>query len=61
MSNSSIQSEQVAQLFKDKNFAYLAMLMMKKKDGSPQVTPVWVDVDNDINQIIVRRQLVQHD
>jgi hypothetical protein len=44
--NSWIQSEQVAKLFKDKNFAYLAMLV---KDGSPQVTPVWVDIDNDDN------------
>ena len=25
---------------------YLAMLV---KDGSPQVTPVWVDIDNDDN------------
>lgn len=46
--NSRIQSEQVAKLFKDKNFAYPAMLM---KDGSPQVTPAWVDIDN--NHIIV--------
>lgn len=46
--NSRIQSEQVAKLFKDKNFAYLAMLV---KDGSPRVTPVWVDIDN--NHIIV--------
>jgi hypothetical protein len=35
--------------------------MLMKNDRSPQVTPVWVDVDNDSNQIIVRRQLVQHD
>jgi Pyridoxamine 5'-phosphate oxidase len=46
--NSWIQSEQVTKLFKDKNFAYLAMLV---KDGSPQVTPVWVGIDN--NDIIV--------
>jgi hypothetical protein len=51
--NSWIQSEQVAKLFKDKYFACLAMLV---KDGSPQVTPVWVDIDNDDdnkNHIIV--------
>jgi hypothetical protein len=46
--NSRIQSEQVAKLFRDKNFAYLAVLV---KDGSPHVTPVWVDIDN--NNIIV--------
>jgi Pyridoxamine 5'-phosphate oxidase len=26
---------------------------MLVKDGSPQVTPVWVDIDNDNNYIIV--------
>jgi PPOX class probable F420-dependent enzyme len=40
---STIQSEQVAKLFKGKNFAHMATLM---QDGSPQVTPVWIDVEN---------------
>jgi PPOX class probable F420-dependent enzyme len=40
----SIQSEQVAKLFQGKNFAHFATLM---KDGSPQVTPVWVDIDGN--------------
>lgn len=40
----SIQSEQIAQLFQGKNFAHFATLM---KDGSPQVTPVWVDIDGN--------------
>jgi len=34
----------VRQLFEGKNFVYIASLM---KDGSPQVTPTWVDIDND--------------
>lgn len=34
--------EKVAKLFQDTNFAFLATLM---KDGSPQVTTVWVDYD----------------
>ena len=34
---------EVEKLFKDKNFASFATLM---EDGSPQVTPVWVDYDN---------------
>jgi hypothetical protein len=34
---------------------------MLVKDGSQQVTPVRVDIDNDNNHIIVRRQLVEHD
>jgi PPOX class probable F420-dependent enzyme len=34
----------VKALFEGKNFGHLATLM---PDGSPQVTPVWVDVDGD--------------
>jgi PPOX class probable F420-dependent enzyme len=34
---------EVEKLFKDKNFASFATMM---DDGSPQVTPVWVDYDN---------------
>lgn len=48
MSNSQSIPEQARGLFKDKNFAYLSTLM---KDGSPQVSPVWVDIDGD--EIIV--------
>jgi PPOX class probable F420-dependent enzyme len=44
MSKDTIQSEPVANLFKGKNFAFVATLM---KDGSPQITPTWVDVDGD--------------
>jgi len=35
-------SEGVKKLFEEANFAHLATLM---PDGSPQVTPVWVDFD----------------
>ena len=34
----------VRKLFEDKNFAHVATLM---KDGSPQVTVVWVDIEGD--------------
>ena len=34
----------VKQLLRDKNFAHIATLMA---DGSPQATPVWVDLDGD--------------
>jgi PPOX class probable F420-dependent enzyme len=44
MSKDTIQSEPVANLFKGKNFAFVATLM---EDGSPQITPTWVDVDGD--------------
>jgi PPOX class probable F420-dependent enzyme len=36
-------------LFEDKNLAFVATLM---KDGSPQITPTWVDIDNE-NQILI--------
>jgi PPOX class probable F420-dependent enzyme len=31
-------------LFEDKNIAFVATLM---KDGSPQITPVWIDIEGD--------------
>ena len=37
-------SDGVKKLFSEPNFAHLATLM---PDGSPQVTPVWVDLDGD--------------
>jgi PPOX class probable F420-dependent enzyme len=43
-------TEPIAQLIKGKNFAYLSTLM---KDGSPQVTPTWVDIDKDGNSILI--------
>ena len=43
-------TEPVVQLVKGKNFAYISTLM---KDGSPQVTPTWVDIDKDGNSILI--------
>jgi PPOX class probable F420-dependent enzyme len=43
-------TEPVAQLLKGKNFAYVSTLM---KDGSPQVTPTWVDIEKDGNSILI--------
>ena len=33
----------IRKLFEDKNFVFLSSLM---KDGSPHVTPTWVDIEN---------------
>ncbi len=44
VSSQPMITEQARQLFKDRNFAFLSTLM---KDGSPQVSPVWVDIDGD--------------
>lgn len=46
----SITDPSIAKLFEGKNFAFLATLM---KDGSPQVTPTWVDIDKNSNTILV--------
>jgi PPOX class probable F420-dependent enzyme len=55
----SITDPLIAQLFERKNFAFLATLM---KDGSPQVTPTWVDIDKNNNTILVNtaRGRVKH-
>ena len=37
--------ESLVQLIEGKNFAFVATLM---RDGSPQVTPVWIDRDGDL-------------
>jgi len=39
-----ITDENIVRLFQGRNFAFLATV---KKDGSPQVTPTWIDRDND--------------
>jgi PPOX class probable F420-dependent enzyme len=37
-------TEPVAKLFQDKNFSFVSTLM---KDGSPQITPTWVDIEEN--------------
>ena len=48
--SNSITDPSIAKLFEGKNFAFLATLM---KDGSPQVTPTWIDIDKSNNTILV--------
>lgn len=48
MPSSQSIPEQARSLFTNKNFAFFSTLM---KDGSPQVSPVWVDIEGD--EIIV--------
>src|SRR5512133_2500868 len=42
-SNGRLRDLRIRELFESKNFAFLACLM---SDGSPQVTPTWVDIEN---------------
>ena len=48
--NQSVTNSSISKLFEEKNFAFLATLM---KDGSPQVTPTWVDIDKNNNTFLV--------
>ncbi len=41
--NGNIDDPNIRKLFESKNFVFLSSLM---KDGSPQVTPMWVDIEN---------------
>ena len=43
-------TEPVVKLLEGKNFAFLATLM---RDGSPQITPLWIDLDKDTNTILM--------
>lgn len=49
--------EQAKALLKGKNFAHLATLM---PDGSPQVTPVWVDHDGDTVLVNTAKGRIKH-
>ncbi|MEW6604929.1 MAG: PPOX class F420-dependent oxidoreductase [Thermoproteota archaeon] len=44
MGQETIKSESILKFLQDKNYGYLATLM---PDGSPQVTPTWVDTDGE--------------
>jgi PPOX class probable F420-dependent enzyme len=46
----SITDPSIAEFFEGKNFAFLATLI---KDGTPHVTPTWVDIDKSNNTILI--------
>jgi len=41
--STNLSDPQIKNLFNGKNFAFLSTLM---KDGAPQVTPVWIDIED---------------
>lgn len=43
-SNEKLIDPRIRKFFEGKNFAFLSSLM---KDGSPHVTPTWVDIEDD--------------
>lgn len=52
-----ITDENIMRLIDGRNFAFLATV---KKDGSPQVTPTWIDRDKDIILINTAEGRVKH-
>jgi PPOX class probable F420-dependent enzyme len=52
-----ITDENIVKLFEGKNFAFLATI---RKDGSPQVTPTWVDRENDFILINTAEGRIKH-
>jgi PPOX class probable F420-dependent enzyme len=44
-----ILTDPVIKIIKDKNFAFLGTIM---KDGRPQVSPIWIDIDDNNNIIL---------
>ncbi|HVP82415.1 MAG TPA: TIGR03618 family F420-dependent PPOX class oxidoreductase [Nitrososphaeraceae archaeon] len=46
----SVLSEPVIKIIKDKNFAFLGTIM---RDGRPQVSPIWIDIDDNNNIILI--------
>jgi PPOX class probable F420-dependent enzyme len=52
-----ITEEKIMRLIDGRNFAFLATIM---KDGSPQVTPTWIDRDKDIILINTAEGRVKH-
>jgi len=47
----------VSKLLLDKNFAFISTLM---SDGSPQVTPTWIDVEDNIILINTAKGRIKH-
>jgi PPOX class probable F420-dependent enzyme len=50
--NNDLSDPSIKSLFENKNFAFVATSM---KDGSPQITPTWVDIQD--NHILVNTAL----
>jgi PPOX class probable F420-dependent enzyme len=57
MSNNQIINSDVTTLLEGKNFAFVATLM---KDGSPQITPTWIDLEDNIILVNTAEGRVKH-
>jgi PPOX class probable F420-dependent enzyme len=45
-----ISSEPILKFFVERNFAFISTI---NKDGSPQVTPTWIDIDEEHGLILI--------
>ena len=50
-------NNEVTALLDGKNFAFVATLM---KDGSPQITPTWIDIENNIILVNTAEGRIKH-
>ena len=50
-------TDEIAKLLQGKNFAFVATLM---KDGSPQITPTWIDLENNMILVNTAEDRVKH-
>lgn len=57
MSSNQIINSEVTTLLEGKNFAFVATLM---KDGSPQITPTWIDLEDNIILVNTAEGRVKH-
>ena len=57
MSQNNIITPEVAKLLEGKNFAFVATLM---NDGSPQITPTWVDLEQNTILVNTAEGRVKH-
>ena len=57
LSKNDIITDEIAKLFQGKNFAFVATLM---KDGSPQITPTWIDLVNNMILVNTAEDRVKH-
>ena len=57
MSKEVIITDEIAKLFQGKNFAFVATLM---KDGSPQITPTWIDLENNMILVNTAEGRIKH-
>ena len=57
MSQNNIITPDVAKLLEGKNFAFVATLM---KDGLPQITPTWIDLEENVILINTAEGRVKH-